>query len=491
MDRDSIIAKLRLLVAEHGPKALSIYWLRQNERSLAFASTAKKVALKDVAEEMGIFEEVEEYIRENVLAEWRLLLEAHGLNALKHRYLEQNKLIGVLRRGERHGLTLKDAIKYFEKEEELKEERATVPRSGKIKWNAEKFDQIAAEVLAKFGCIPPTEYLKANGYGGFAWQFRTFGPIEAIRTKFKVNNVILTSLNHLKWLSMPEVAFCNYLVARGINVANGKKYPDDFSEKFNRKFAIYDAHFVASIGPLKDKEIKVEIFGGGGSSDADGRLKYEETKKFKLEYHIDDPSFIGIDYKECYDEKKLCVALNSFIGDPPILEQYSSPKIPTTMLSVIDQVVEECRIVCQNLCVDKLPSATWFARSENFKNRRIHDWEPKSYGRLLGQLGKIGYTTIQEQLGQIQRKHDHWDDQRCLEEFKILTDKHSKTASTIARHLGKRLEESLSFEDKVELKNAQYLDRRWREMFDVKQTLPNILLKLKQNLQVRDATDQH
>ena len=476
------------LVDEHGVRALSIYWLRENHRSLAFALTAKGVSLKEIADGQSLFEETESYIRTSVLEEWKQHYDKYGLDAFKQLFMEKNKIIGTLRRGERHGLSLKDAVRMLGKEDELAEKRKRVAPNGGIRWNRKLFDSTTEEIIAKYGCIPKIEYLRANGYGGYEWQIKTFseGGIEALRIKYQVHNVKLTSLNGLHFLSLSEVCMANYLLSRNIPVLNGRKYPANFAERYDRKYAVYDLHFKATTGLHKDEEIKVEIFGGGGSSsDIESRKRYQETKNFKLDYHKSDPLFLAVEYSSCYREKDLQTLLYPFIGTPDVVKPHPTAKVPTTMLSIFDEIVEEGRIICQNLKIECLPPMDWFGRTGMYNGREIKNWEPPSYGRLIGHLGKIGYTTVQRALGQIQRKHDRWNDKKCLLQIKHLKDKYNMTPADISDLLNKKT--SLTYQDRLDLTDSKYLTYRWRQIFDMGQSIDTIHQMLNENLLQHDG----
>ena len=393
--KKSLYDEIDTIYKEHGVAAFDIVWLREHYRSLAFGLTGMKISMKELADRYDAHEEAQARIQKIILDEWKKLLEVHGLNALAQRWLEKNKLIGILRRAQRNGLSLKDVTKALGQEEALKDKIDKMVRNGDTRWTAEQFDRVAKVLVEEFGCIPPADYLKQNGYGGFHWQIKNFGPgIDDVRKRLGVQNVKLVDMEGNVWLSLPEVAMSNYLLARGIPVSKGMKYPKEYSDRFPRSYGVYDLHFKATVGKLQGREIKVEIWRSTVGRDADN--KYSETRKFKEEFHKSDSSFLGIEFADCYSEIKLQKLLISLIGKARIIRQHPMFKVPSNMISIMDQLVAECKNICDKLPEgdNKLPSCDWFARSKAYSSRTVYDWEPQSWGRMIGHLGRIGYRNM-------------------------------------------------------------------------------------------------
>lgn len=478
---------MKYIIEENGLDALDTVWLKEHHRSLAFSMAGAKVSMQQVAEHFGLWEEFRAHIRKKILAEWKLLVDEHGVNALKFNWLQSNKLIKVLRRGERNGVTLKDAIEELDPDGKLKEERSRVSRNGGILWNKTLFEKTAEEIVQRFGCIPPTMFLDVNGYCGFTFQIAKYGPgIEDIRKRMNVQNVNLVDLQGHRWLSIPEVCFSNYCYVRGIIVVKGRRYPEAYSQLYDRAYAIYDNHFMATEAAFVEEEISTEIWGGSSARDEEGRKHYAETRSFKEDFHKNDPTFLGVEYLDCYKENRLREILRPFIGDPAIRYQHPLINVPSVTLSFVDETIQECRELCEKLPIGKqtLPSAEWFARSGRYEDRDRFDWELESYGRLLGRLGQIGYPKVRMALGQVPKQHEKWNKQQCLLGFQDLLTEFNQTASHIKITLQKM--ENLTVQEQYWCLDARYLDRRWRELFDIKQTVSNIRLMIDTQLDVGD-----
>lgn len=471
----------------NGLVAFDINWLREHHRSFAFKLSGRKISLDNMAKAFGVLEEAKAHMRQRILADWKLLVDQHGIDALKQTWLEKNKLAKIYLQGKRHGVTLKDAIKELGKEQELKDQRSKIAPNGGVKWNADLFEKTAKDLVEKFGCIPGFDFLKANEYGGFAWQIKNFGPtIEDVRKRHGVTNVTLQSLDGQHFLSAPEVCCANYLLARDIRVEKGDKYPKSFNDNYDRKCAIYDLHFVASEDPYKNRRISVEIW-GGAPRDSKGSGRYAETRSFKEEFHKDDDTFLGIEFQDCFTEKKLDTIFMPYIGEKEVIIEHPLMKVPTTMLSFADEVIKECKEICEKLPEGStLPSMDWFARQNYHKDRPIFDWEPKSWGRLLGRLAKIGYGNVRNALQQ-PSKHVEWTMDQCFENLKTLIDTYDKVPRDIKKILGNKLK--ISIKEQTDLSNSKYLNWKWSKLFDFKQNLQEVHQAMKTRQQYRGEQD--
>jgi hypothetical protein len=170
-------------------------WLKENGGDLAYRLGGSRYKIEDIAEELDLKDAMEKYERDKLLAGWKALVDEHGLNVYKQRWLQDNKLTQLLTRSKRRGLRLIDIAKELGDDIRLKDHRAVTPNNGKIKWSSQKFDEIAREVIERFGCIPTCNFLNRHGYAGFVWQYSTYGPVEDIRKRYNVQDVRLSDVD--------------------------------------------------------------------------------------------------------------------------------------------------------------------------------------------------------------------------------------------------------------------------------------------------------
>ena len=76
-------ADMEPIYEESGLDAFDTVWLKEHHRSLAFAMAGARVSMQDAAVYFGVWEEFQAHIRKKILAEWKLLVDEHGTNALK------------------------------------------------------------------------------------------------------------------------------------------------------------------------------------------------------------------------------------------------------------------------------------------------------------------------------------------------------------------------------------------------------------------------
>ena len=132
-----------------------------------------------------------------------------------------------------------------------------------------------------------------------ATELRSSVPaFSAVKKRFGVDEIKLQSVNGLQVDSWAEVCWVNYLEAHGIEVVRGGKYPQEYCEKYDKASGRYDPTFTATVGPLAGQQMLVEIFGGAPGGDPD----YAKTQAAKEEFNKDNPRFLALSYKDCYED---------------------------------------------------------------------------------------------------------------------------------------------------------------------------------------------
>ena len=474
-----------VFVRKHGLQVLDFEWLKENAGNLAYRLGGSRYKIEEIAEELGLKDAMVKYERDKLLASWKAMVDEHGLNVYKQRWLQDNKLTQLLTRSKRRGLRLIDVAKELGDDIRLKNHRATTPSSGKIKWSSQKFDEIAREVIDRFGCIPSGTFLIQQGYGGFVWQYSVYGPVENVRQRYNVQNVRLSDIDNNVYLSLPEVCFSNYMLARNFVVERGDSYPEEYVKNYNRKRGMYDFHFLATQDEYAGKRISVEIFGGGGACrNEETKKRYLETKKFKIEFHQGDKTFLAIEYDECYTDNSLTEILRPYIGEPPVMRNHELVQLcPTTQLSQADLVLDECRIISRRMPTGKLPSTQWFQMSGHHVNRERYDWEPHRWAGFLVRLRRIGMANVREALGQEQLKPVKWTLTRFYQELsEVLRDGFATPRQAFSHTEKKWLNERLAVTHK-KLNQYHRLQVAWYKMTNLSQTPRNAFLLCALNTQ--------
>ena len=462
--------QMETLLLQCGSRALDIKWLRDGEhRSFAYRLTGLKLSSSVIADYFGIRSCAESNQQQSILVEWKMLVDEFGLQAFNPHWLAQHRLIAVYSRAQKRGVSVADAVASMGYESEYAEYTSHIGRNGGTLWNADIFDAVANDIINLYGTIPGFEYLLANGFGGFCGQVYNFSSgIEDVRKKFGVQNVVLESLDHQSWRSLPEVAFANYLLARGVLILPGRRYPPAYAETYNRDHGIYDNHFIGRVEPYIGCQISTEIWGGGPRK-LDVGDRYEETRKFKEEFHQDDPHFLGVEYSDCYKEATLKQILLPYIGDPPVLVQHPTVQVPTTMLSVADSLISDCKDLCSNLPIGRqdLPSLNWLLRRGNHANRTVFAWEKASWGPLVTLIRKVGFAHVRAALNEFVPQEVTWGKSECVDQFERLLREHNRTASSLKLALRAKFksEGNMSHSEKQLLLEVNYLDKSWRQHF--------------------------
>lgn len=470
-----LIKSTEQLLLNNGLHCLEIGWLKENRPDVLQAIHSERISLENLAQHFGITSMWHAHFRAKILREWKELVDAHGLVALTHRWLQDRKMTRIFTSLRRLGMTMADGVKtmgYFDEFMQFKG-----PSSGKYLWTAEKFEEITRQVIKEFGCFPPGEFLDKNGYGGLRSNIGRFGPTSSdIRKRYNVQNVVLQSLDQQIWLSLPEVNFANYLLARGIKVMKGRSYPVLYSETYNRKRGFYDMHFVGTVEPFENKELSVEIFGTGNYGGVNIRKKhYAETRRFKEDFHKNDETFIAIEYKDCYSDVKLGSILGPYIGYPDV-NICGRGKFNTTMISIEESVLQQCRDIKDRLGTDKLPSSAWFDRTGPYKNRKVEEWEPKSFAKLVQNIERLKFTEVRRLLGESNiRSNKTWNEAEVISQYKDTMVTYNVSPAALYSRLRLRLkrENSLSRSDMLLMSQMSKLSNAISKFFKGRQHVLN------------------
>ena len=443
---DTLTREMESLIMSEGLSCLEIEWLKEHRPDTLHKIRGETVGLEKIADSLGITAVWHQHFRAKLLRQWSDFYKENGTIALTQRWLTGNKLTRIYTSLNKHNMTMTEGIKMLGLTDELKNFKG--PKTGQIVWSKVKFEETAKDIIKQFGCIPPAEFLDKHGFGSFRSYIGRFGPtIADVRKRHNVQNVILQSTDGLIWDSLPETSCANHLIARGIQVLKGKSYAKEYAEKYDRKSAMYDMHFRGTVEPFLNMMLSVEIFGSGNYGGDNIRKKhYAETRRFKEDFHKNDKTFITIEYKDCYSDARLSELLSPYIGYPDVVFG-STNRFNTTMDSLQEQVLQQCRDIKENLRIDKLPSANWFDRTGPYKDRVIHEWEPKSYAKLVCNIERMKFSEVRKLLGENNiPTHRKWNRDDIVLEYRDTVARHGVSPVTLYNRL-KRLEKERGLSD--------------------------------------------
>jgi hypothetical protein len=309
------------------------------------------------------------YTAEDCLKDFREVYEKHGISALNKEWLKNNGF-KLHSRAEK---LFKKPLETIAKELGVYDEyyqhkvKSYCESSNRECWTDEKIHKMALNVA---------------GYKGFLSAiFRRGITIESISKKYHLTDRSRrTSRNGMLWDSNAECCCANFLWCRGIDITRGGDYPEEYKKLVGNN-GRYDIQFKGLVDEFKDKNIKVEIWGNMSE-------RYKKTREFKEEFHKDDPYFLGIQYEDCYNDKRLRSIFEKYIGDiTPFRYVNETDKLVVSChMSLIDEVLQKCRYITEHTTEHNLPPLAWFRKADLYKNRKIEDWE-----KLIGNLGNLSH----------------------------------------------------------------------------------------------------
>ena len=119
---------------------------------------------------------------------------------------------------------------------------------------------------------------------------------------------------------------------------------------------------------------------------------YEQNKAGKLEFNKDNPNFIHLHVDNCWKDDFLTDFFRPYIGDPEVqihdkIGELARTIVQSSMLSIADSTIQECKKLCDRLEVEEIPCRQWFLRTGKFADRKVEDWE---CGHLVYDITKLG-----------------------------------------------------------------------------------------------------
>lgn len=333
----------------------------------------------------------------------------------------------------RFSLTQKLLLKRLNLENAYREYKDTIQ-----KWSYTKILKVCKGIISEMGFLPPSDWFRGNGYGSlitalYSQHGKSFIDLRGDLGENEGSSFVI-SKNGMRWRSHPEASFSNFLYARGIPHASGRKYEDDYAVYSNYKYGYYDVQFT----DLNGNNVDVEIWGdkpNGHQEDA-----YAAKREIKERYNQDNKHFLSVEFKECYNEIQLQIILEPYIGviKPFIFHSESDKIIPTTHWSNADELIAYCKEFIKQFPNKEFPTEEWLRKRGKWKDR-----EGEAYNTLsvyiktwIGGVRKLRKILDQEDVSTIQ-----WDRNKALKAYKEWYDKYNMTTgSAIAKYKRKVLE---------------------------------------------------
>jgi len=372
---------------------------------------------------------------DELLDSCRTLYERDGIKALS--YSELSKQGALYYNLYRYGVNQKELIVRLGLQEQYQAYKATIPlmRNGRLaqRWTWAHIVKEAKLVKEKEGILPPAAWFQSNGYGTLVTSIyylkHTWEDLRQELGDFE-NSSFVESRNGLRWRSHPEAACSNFLYARGIEHKRGERYPEDYANHSVSKYAYFDLHFVNKDGVLVD----VEIWGDkpNGHDEAHYKVKREDKEAFNR----NNPNFLGIHYKDCYEEATLSKALEPYIGviSPFKFDKPTDRHIHTTHWSNADELLEYCQQLASSMPNGDFPTEEWLRKRGKWASRPGETYNTLSI-YIKTWLG--GVRNLRRLLGQAHVSTQEWDKDSAIAAYKNFYRLHGMTPGQV-RHCSRR-----------------------------------------------------
>ncbi|MBS8239128.1 hypothetical protein DYI22_01255 [Marinobacter lipolyticus] len=376
--------------------------------------------------------------------------QSNGIASLSYPEIKKEK--GLYFHIYKKGFKLKEVISLLglEKEyEEYKNQNFTKQVDGKIqqRWTWDRVIKEASGVQSQMGFLPPAAWFQQNGKGSLVHSIynkfnKTWDDLRKVLDCYETSNFV-ESRNGMRWLSHPEASLSNFLYARGVEHKKGERYPDSYSEYGDASYGYYDLHFRTFDG----RWIDVEIWGDKPNGHAEKR--YGIVREAKETFNSNNPNFLGIQHRDCFDEQKLENHLKPYIGciEPFVFDKPTDEVIQTTHWSNADELIAYCKTIAAEQSDGLFPTEEWLRKRGKWKDRKGETYNTVSIyiKTWIGGIRKLRQILEQEEGSTIQ-----WDRETALKAYKDYYDQYG-----IVPGQAKRLREGVTRE--MQKKSGQIL----------------------------------
>ena len=358
--------------------------------------------------------------REQIVDECRQLYERDGIAAFTFEALKRSKLYYVLYR---KGIKQADVLEELGLEEEYQRHSEGQPN----RWTWDRILTTAREIADREGSLPPAAWFQANGHGSLVFAVyslgHTWADLRSALQDYCTSNFV-ESRNGLRWLSHAEASLSNFLYARGIEHRKGGRYPEGYAEQSGRQYGIYDLAFKAR----DERWIDVEVWGDKPHGlGVEYSAKREAKEKFNQENNQD---FLGIGFRECYDEEALDAILEPYIGriKPFRFDKPTDLLIHTTHWSNVDELLEHARHIASVMPDGRFPTEEWLRKRGKWANRpgEAHNTLSVYIKTWLGGVRNLRRLLDQEHVSTIE-----WTREKSIQAYKAFCEQYGMTPDQV------------------------------------------------------------
>lgn len=396
---------------------------------------------------------------EALLAHCQTLYEAHGIAVMDYESL--STIPGLYMNLYRCGLSqtvLLERLGLTEEYRKHKREnwRREVGDTVQLGWTWERIIADCKEIVGKEGFLPAAAWFQANGRGSLIQAVynleKTWGDVRAECDAFAGSDFV-QSRNGMRWRSHPEASLSNFLHARGIAHTKGRKYPDDYGERFGFTYGYFDLMFTTPSG----RSIDVEIWGDKPNGHAEE--KYARKRAAKEAYNATNPNFLGVHHADCLEEEKLAAVLAPLIGriEPFVFAGPHDRDIQSTHWSNADELLAYCREMVRTEWGGTFPNEEWLRKRGKFRNRPgpAYNTAAVYIRKWLG-----GIRNARRLLGHDGESTQEWDRERALAAYKAFCEKWGRSPDQV-RSDGRRGLRSVTPEQAAEAATIAHAARKY------------------------------
>jgi hypothetical protein len=407
------------------------------------------------------------YKKEDLIEQCRELYKTKGISALVYKNIDKK----IYYRLYQNGINQKRLFEILNLGNEYLEYESKAPYEyrGEVrqKWSWERIKTEVKEVVVKQNFLPPAGWFNENGYQSLVQQVYILGKTwENLRDEFNSfsSSSFVTSRNGLRWRSHPEASLSNFFHTRNIEHYLGKKYPADYSEITGQTYGYYDLMFIDKNG----QQINVEIWGEKPHGHDEEHYAYK--KELKESYNRNKENFLGINFRDCFNEDVLSITLYPYIGsiEPFIFEKNHDKIIPSTHWSNADELIEYCKSFTESMPDKIFPTEEWLRKRSKWKNR-----EGEAYNTLSIYIKSWigGIRKLREILGQSENSTVKWDKELIAKEYFNIYEKYGMTTGQLRGQLRrKQIEISKAEKDRIINIDAS-LRKYYESAFDINEQL--------------------
>ncbi|MEO1661083.1 MAG: hypothetical protein AAFR51_08855 [Pseudomonadota bacterium] len=369
----------------------------------------------------------------------RTLYKEHGIAALTYTQL---RAVGVYFSLYNRGIKPLDLARKLDLEEEYLQHLKSRPVSRKGKqierWTWDKIVRVAEGVVSEQGALPPAAWFQDNGYGSLVqavyYLDKNWELLRDELDEFSGSSFV-ESRNGMRWRSHPEASLSNFLYARGIEHKRGERYPAEYEEYSGRTYGYYDLHIKSN-----SDWIDVEIW--GEKPNGHDAKNYSEKRSLKEHFNSTNAKFLGIEFRDCFDDEKLQSILSSYIAVPEayIFDRGTDSQIQSTHWSNADELIKFCRHLASQMPDGRFPTEEWLRKRGRYADRpgEVYNTASIYIKKWLG-----GVRKVRELLDQSGHSTQQWDRATALLEWKQFWKETGMTPGQ-ARHLSRTTSDRLT-----------------------------------------------